>query len=415
MSPDQALLLDLLGRSPAAALHATPADIEGALRLATPNLRPYLHWQLESSGLIERLPSATVADLVAARRANILVHLQRRASFKRISTAFEERGLRVMVVKGMALAHLAYPEAALRSMSDIDLWANPADLPAADLALKAAGLDYPERTHVGLQLPTAEEALAERSYEVPGTPVLVELHGALKSYAVLSAQRLELIWRRSLVTELGGIPARVQHPEDLLLHLCLHAADQHRFSLGLSPLLDVHHAATRWHDAFDWPAMIADWSALGISAWMYLVLKLARDLLGAPLPDLFFRTMSAPSALEELEALAQEQIWQPGRHLPSALERWYGAPSRAGWLWHRLGAYTTREPGTPWWRQGGVMGRRLVHDLAVKAPRYFRGWMDGHLRGAELGERTSLARGRQRLGELIAAEERPKHWRRPPV
>ena len=409
MNPEQALLLDLLGRSPAGAVDASPADIEDALLLAPPNLRPYLHWQLESSCLIERLSSATVADLSAARRTSILVYLQRRAAFKRISTAFEQRGLQVIVLKGMALAHLAYPEPAVRSMSDIDIWVNPADLAAADLALKAAGLCYPERTHAGLQLPTAEEALAERSYEVPGTPVLVELHGALKSYASLSRERLELVWRRSVVTELGGIPARVQHPEDLLLHLCLHAADQHRFSLGLSPLLDVHRAASRWHGVFDWPAMIADWSVLGISARMYLVLKLARDLLGAPLPDLFFRAVSAPSALQEMEALAQQQIWQPYRHLPPALEGWYGAPSRAGWLLHRLRAYTAREPGTPWWRHGGLMSRRIVHDLAVKTPRYVRGWMGGHLRGAELRERTSLARGRRRLGELIAQEESPKH------
>jgi hypothetical protein len=409
MRPDQALLLDLLGRSPDAARGAAPADLERALRLATPNLGPFLLWQLESEGLIERLSTEPVADLAAARRVNTLVYLQRRAALKRIVAAFEQHDVPVIVLKGMALAHLAYPEPALRPMSDIDLWVKPADLAMADVALKDAGLGYPERTHAGLQLPTAEEALAERSYEVPGTPVLVELHGALKSYASLSRERLELVWRRSVVTELGGIPARVQHPEDLLLHLCLHAADQHRFSLGLSPLLDIHRAASRWHSVFDWPAMIADWSVLGISARMYLVLKLARDLLGAPLPDLFFRAVSAPSALEEMEALAQQQIWQPYRHLPPALEGWYGAPSRAGWLLHRLRAYTAREPGTPWWRHGGLMSRRIVHDLAVKTPRYVRGWMGGHLRGAELRERTSLARGRRRLGELIAQEESPKH------
>lgn len=406
MSPDQALLLDLLGRSPAVGIHATPADLERMVQLATPNLRPFLHWRLESGRLIERLPTDSAAELATARRMSTLVHLQRRAAFKHIAAAFERCGVPVIVLKGMALAHLVYPEPALRPMSDIDLWVKPADLSAADSALREAGLRYPERTHAGLQLPTAEEALAERSYELPGTPVLVELHGALKSYAALSRERVELVWQRSVVTELGGIRARVQHPEDFLLHLSLHAADQHRFSLGLGPLLDLHLVSTRWHDAFDWPAMVADWARQGISAWMYLVLKLARDMLGAPLPGLLFRAERAPPALEAMEALAINQMWRPHRQLPPALERLYGVASPGSWLLHRLRAYTARDAGMPWWRHGGVMGRRIVHDLAIKVPRYIRGWTGGRLRGAELRERAMLARDRRLLGELITKAER---------
>lgn len=405
MSPDQPLLLDLLGRSPAAARHATPADLERALRLATPSLRPFLHWQLESGSLIERLPIETGAELAAARRMSTLVHLQRRAAFKRISAALEQRGVLVIVLKGMALAHLVYPEPGLRPMSDIDLWVKPADLPAADTALLEAGLRYPERTHGGLQLPTAEEALTERSYELPGTPVLVELHGALKSYAALSRERQDLVWQRSLVTELGGIPARVQHPEDLLLHLCLHTADQHRFSLGLGPLLDIQRVVASWGETLDWPGMAADWAAHRLGTWTYLALELAQDLLGARVPHTFFRALAPPTALAEMKALAVEQIWQPNRTLPHALERLSGAESAVGWLWQRLQAYTGRRAGVPWWRHAGWVSGRVVHDLVVKGPRYLRGWLSGRLRGAELRERITLARGRRRLGELITEAE----------
>jgi hypothetical protein len=330
-----------------------------------------------------------------------LAHLPRRSALKRALDACERRGIAVMVVKGMALASLVYPDPALRPMADVDLWVRPADLDAADAALRDTGLGYPARTHAGRQLPTAAEGLAERSFELPDTLVLFELHGTLKSLAALDAARIERIWTRSRPATLGGIPARVQHPEDLLLHLCLHAAAAHRFTLGLGPLVDIQRVVARWQNDFDWPAMAADWKQSGVAAWMGLTLLLARDLFGAPVPT---TVLGRLAGYDELTRLATIQLWARERPLPHALERLAGPAGRTA-IRDRLRVYGERPPGAGWWTYASLVARRVAHDLTVKVPRYARQWLDGTLRGATRRRRTALARERHRLGELVARAE----------
>ncbi|MGE0355027.1 MAG: nucleotidyltransferase family protein [Gemmatimonadales bacterium] len=394
MTPDHELLLQALTGSTIPA--GSGALLAGAVVRSPRTIWPWLLHRIEKSGSTGVLPDALQADLHRTRRNTALLHLQQQAALRRIATAFAGADIPVLVLKGMALAHLVYPVPSLRPMSDVDLWVHPEDLPRADSVLKETGFRYPERTHDGRQLPTAAEALVERSYELPGTPVLIEVHGSVKSFASLGPDRADLVWRRGRAVELGGIPVTVPCPADLLLHVALHAADQHRFSLGLGPLVDVDRMLHRWGPTLDWGEMVVDWERHGVRTWMSVTLRLARDLLGSSVPD--GALLASSPARAELYDLALEQIWLPNRLLPGALERMAGATGGHGgtrWLLRRLGAYWEKDDSVSWWRYPAVVAGRVAHDLTVKAPRYARGWLSGEWRGRE-----AMARKRGRIGEL---------------
>src|SRR5262249_21741060 len=159
------------------------------------------------------------------------------------------------------------------------------------------GYRYPARKYRG----RSELGVPERTLELPGTPLVIELQAAPPSLARLGETFARRFWARSTQVELAGVNARVPHSEDMIIHTCLHPVDHHRFETGLLSLLDVRLMVERWGTSWDWTAMARDYSALGIGARMYLILDLARDLLGAPVPDHFFAALPRPARLDELK------------------------------------------------------------------------------------------------------------------
>ena len=70
-------------------------------------------------------------------------------------------------------------------------------------------------------------------------------------------------------------------PEDLLLHLCLHASFTHRFRVGLRACWDILETVNHYGQAIDWDLVVRRAQAWGIGRYVYLTLRLVRDLLGA--------------------------------------------------------------------------------------------------------------------------------------
>src|SRR5574338_600535 len=77
------------------------------------------------------LPGPVREQVLAGGRANAMRQLRRHAALREIARSLEEAGIPLIVLKGMALAYLAYPDPFCRSMSDIDLFVPRADLERA--------------------------------------------------------------------------------------------------------------------------------------------------------------------------------------------------------------------------------------------------------------------------------------------
>jgi hypothetical protein len=145
-------------------------------------------------------------------------------------------------------------------------------------------------------------------------------------------------------------------------------------------------------------------------------LKLARDLVGAPVPDAFFAALEPPPRLLDVEALALDQLFAAGEPaVPPGLVTVMDGPSRGERLRHVLRRLS------PWRRDdladalgvltpaGVVHGtatawRRLLVDARTRIPLYLSAWARGDLSRSALDRAVRLHRGRQRIEELMSGE-----------
>ena len=222
--------------------------------------------------------------LEAARRGATVGLLRRQAVLRRLAEALDAAGIPFVVLKGAALAHLAYPEPALRPMGDIDIWTAPELLDRAALVLIQAGIPYSSRMQARRATAKPLERETSRVFEATGTSVVLELHGVVRSMLAVTPGWAAPAWARAAPRDLGGISARVLHAEDMLSHLAVHTSAHHRFEMGLRPLLDIALWLEREGQACDWPGLAARWRRDGGLTWSCLSLVLAKELLAAAVP-----------------------------------------------------------------------------------------------------------------------------------
>jgi hypothetical protein len=181
------------------------------------------------------LPSDQAETLRRTLQHDALRQIAQTAETARLCGAIAAAGAEAMVMKGVGLAHLLYPEQpAWRSSSDIDLLIDAEALPAADRALRAAG--YARTSPVADPPSGSAGRMALHldnvfDYVHPASGQLVELHHRLTRnphwvpcpFAALraAASPVETRWGRFLA--LDG-PAN-------LAYLCWHALGHYRFLL----------------------------------------------------------------------------------------------------------------------------------------------------------------------------------------
>jgi len=216
--------------------------------------------------------------------------------------ALADGGVGVIVLKGAHLAPLVYGDPALRPFADIDLLVCPGDVDRALILLAGAGYDLApgllsvalnRRYHVNLPLLKRGDR-----------PVHVELHWRLTDRFSSHAMEHEAIWARSREVQIGGAPARVLAPEDLVVYLALHL-DKHgylnrgvvgsgrerAFALdGLSAnrliwFTDLHEVCERHGGALDWGTVVERSRTWGMADSVGTSLAMLVALLGTIVGD----------------------------------------------------------------------------------------------------------------------------------
>lgn len=191
-------------------------------------------------------------------------------------------GIAVIVLKGGYLARHVYDNIALRPMNDFDLLVKEADLLGANELLVKLGYRVSRNADT--------EALIAKYYHLPPLikagpiPVSIELHWKLER----PSARFEIdaggLWRRAQPAAFGEARISALCPEDLLLHLCIHASYHHQFRFGLRSLCDVAETIRRCNDRLDWEQLRERAEEWGAARCVYLTLHLARKLLEANVP-----------------------------------------------------------------------------------------------------------------------------------
>jgi hypothetical protein len=289
-----------------------------------PSVLERVHWALRR---ITRRNVALTAELLA-----LLAEL-------------EARGVHAIPYKGPVLAASVYGHVGLRDFGDLDVLVRPGDVATAKAVLVQRGY-RPQ-----YDLPAAQEAaLIETRYEHPferaENGLVVEVQWAVvPRYFALSLD-YDRLWARTEDVAIGGRAVPSLAPEDLLLVLVAHGGKHLWRRLGW--VCDVAQLV-RARAGLDWVAVHAEADRLGARRLLRLGLRLARDVLGAPLPWDAAASIDDDAVVGMLSAQVQEDwfgrpetwpgTWESMRFHLRARERWRDR------VRYCVGVSTTTTPG----------------------------------------------------------------------
>gem|GEM_PF-1178560 len=136
--------------------------------------------------------------------------------------------------------------------------------------------------------PLSVEAQARISHHIQplvsphGT--IVEIHWTLVRPDHPFKPDLDGLWERARPAEVAGVLVRVLSAEDTLIYLSFQAA-QDRFIHALKYVCDIAQVVARYQHEINWRVVSERARSWGGQHSVYLALYLARDLLGAEVPD----------------------------------------------------------------------------------------------------------------------------------
>ena len=238
-------------------------------------------------------------------RNSLLRNLFLATELTELALALQSGNIPCLALKGMHLAQEVYPEVAIRQMDDIDLLVPREALAAAVEVTRELG--YITREPINVEEWSGSVHHLPRMFNNNNT--VLELHWNItwpKDRYALSD--LEGLWERArpLPGAKGGVLGLC--PEDLILHLCVHAAYQHLFYTGLRPVCDISATIARFRDDLDWEALATRALGWGWQAGTYLMLSLAKATLGAEVPSQVLAALRGETPAEA-EAAAHHLLW----------------------------------------------------------------------------------------------------------
>lgn len=239
----------------------------------------------------------------------------------KILSSLAEKQMPVIALKGLALARTVYGDIALRPMHDIDLLVKQEDLVAAGRNLLDLGYrqEFP-----------AWESMVKTYHHLPpftnknGT--IVELHWNIVAPDSPIHVDNEGLWARTCFGEVDHVTVRIFSPEDLFLHLCIHACFHLQTGMDLVPFVDMAGLMKSPAENIDWQIVIQRARLWGSQKCVYLMVLLVRELMGTAPPD---------EILSEMK---------PGDHPPApfaeALERIFSEKPSAQLTRRRVGRFS---------------------------------------------------------------------------
>jgi hypothetical protein len=280
------------------------------------------------------------------------------AALREVLTAFAQRAIPVLVLKGAALAETVYRNVALRPMRDLDVLVRREYVTDAADVLEYLGFAPDEWYR------PREWYLEHLHHLVPYRrgQATVEIHHRLLPPSLPLVVADGELWARSCPAVVAGVPARVLAPDDLVLHLALHLAASDGFAAGLCGVRDLAEALRQHRGEIDWSRLAV--SARGLERPVRAALEVAARLLGAVLPATARAALVSgrfgPLEARARDALARRVVVRHRRRDVELIPTWFlrdclrQVIDRRGWMarsWE-----VVRGVMASWTRQGRAQG-----------------------------------------------------------
>ncbi|HVT37667.1 MAG TPA: nucleotidyltransferase family protein [Gemmatimonadaceae bacterium] len=262
------------------ALAKSPLNWAGVVRLAArEQLLPVLWSALRAH--VDLIPPETIATL---QRQSSVTEFRMGMTESVLGQVVERlacEDIRVMLLKGAALATTIYPSFAARPMGDLDMLVAPDQTERAWACMREAGWK-PE-------LPGGRE-FHESHQHLPGLldpggfGIVLEIHRSVLPPRGPFVLNEDEIWRDARTVRVRATDAFVPSDEHQLLHLCLHFAWSHALMEGVGRTLrDV--ATMLWAREINWPPFIELMTRAKGGTCAYWTLAMSHTLASAPVPD----------------------------------------------------------------------------------------------------------------------------------
>jgi hypothetical protein len=316
LSPIHHLLLLCLRRDGAGVEGARLQECSGEewealLRLAAQQrVSPLLYERLVVHGGGGALPGEVGQTLRSLYQRNSVRNMTVFHELGQMARLFEARGIPLLLLKGAHLALAVYESPAGRVMGDVDCLV-PLDR-IGEIAPLMEALGYEPRREFQPEADLDAQHHMPR-FTNPATKVMVEVHWAITPSHRRHYVDVKELWERAVTLRLpGGVEVLGLAAEDLLLHLCMHATLQHQLMAGLRPLCDIAQVIARAGEGLRWNLVAERAERWGWERGVYLALYLARELLGAAVPDEVLRRLQPQGVNEGLVMAAKEILFTEG-------------------------------------------------------------------------------------------------------
>jgi len=312
LDPQQTLLRLLTGSPP-----EPGTDWEAVINLAQRhNVSPFLYHILRPHR--DRIPVVAHQTLQTLYYYAVARSLYRERQLREALDVLEAVGVPVVLLKGAAVAYTVYPDPALRTMGDLDLWIPREQLEQARSALQRLGYTLHSKRNRPLALHDAYLGETQLLSNDP-TRGLIELHwNVFPGEWLRHAACIDEATLRERSVPLEGMAARRLASEDMVLNTCLHLVINHQLGVGsIRSMLDLYLIQSRL--APNWEEIARRAQEWHVTTAVWLVLTLWTDLFG-PQDNLPLSVLQPPPLRRKILR----------RMAPPAM-LWAGRTFRRGW------------------------------------------------------------------------------------
>jgi hypothetical protein len=280
----------------------------------------YLNLRLSAAHTIN-IPQDILNQFRLCLMHNTIAKQRMQKNLNKALSFFQEKSIKVLLVKGVALDILVYRQPEYTVLSDLDIV----------ISVKRSQVSKQEQQEfVSFFVRTGVEFDYYTHHDV-------NMNGALPI-------NFEQIWRDAIDIRVGEYPAFVMSPEDMLISLCINSCRKRYFRL--KALADIAETVDKL-DALNWSKLIEKARAYQCEPIIYTALLVTQRTLGCDLPGYLLESLNINRlrakiiqsliqrmSLSAFASLRSDRVFF-GRHIDMALLLPY-ATFRISQIWRRL-------------------------------------------------------------------------------
>jgi len=260
---------------------------------------PLVYWKIGHLPKAFHPPTPIISRMRKAFMDSRVRCLQVEKQLLELLDAFNTAGIRVLVLKGPALARSMYPDPAMRPSDDIDLLVRPEEFIKARDILCEIGYQCEEKIFEVLKDCHCEE------HFIPSTDLrnnhIIELHWDIQRFfGYKHDNKIEQLFFRATKVMTNTLCFETLHPIDALINAALHMIMTHCQGMRLIWIYDIALLTRNLEGLNDWELLQKRSLACGALLSVKNSLKMAQIWTGLQLPKAFndFSTWPKPKKAE---------------------------------------------------------------------------------------------------------------------